>query len=140
METVTVTRELAAPAEEVRALIADVEPFMRAGRFDEVSVDGDEIRLANTVGMLLRIELTLAIVDREGAALAYEQRDGIFESMETVYTVTETDDGEGSRVTATTDFAVDVAFVGPVFDATVVKRQRRWELNNQLDYLEEAVG
>ncbi|WP_255151257.1 SRPBCC family protein [Halorarius halobius] len=136
MQTVTVSREVDAPPAAVREAMADVEAFMRAGGFDEVGVDGDVIELRNAVGLLV-IELTLEMVNREGAALAYVQRDGIFSEMETRYTVADRDGG--SEVTATTEFAVDVRYLGPVFDATVVKRQRRHELTSQFDWLAQVV-
>lgn len=132
MQSVTVTRHLEAPSSEVRERIQDLEPFMAAAGFDEVDVDGDYIGLAKAVG-LLQIELDLEVVDREGADLAYLQRDGIFEEMETRYVVEAT--GEGCAITATTEFAIDVALVGDVLGATVIKRQRRTELTDQFDWL-----
>lgn len=134
MESVTVTRDIEASPAVLREKITAVEPFMRAAGFDDVAVDGNSIRISNAVGLFLQIELTLEIVDWDDAVLAYEQREGIFDEMTTSYTVEGDDDR--STVTATTEFALDVAFVGPVFDATVVKRQRRLELTKQLDYLE----
>jgi len=135
MESVSLSREIAAPAERIRAAIDDHEAFMRAAKFDEVRATDGTIEIANAVG-LFRIELTLEVIDRPGAALAYVQREGIFETMDTEYRLAETDGG--TTVTATTEFAVGASFVGPLFDATVVKRQRRRELDNQFDYLEEA--
>jgi hypothetical protein len=138
MQSVTVTRDIDASPEALRERIEDVESFMRAAKFDDVAVEGDTVRISNAVGFLFEIELTLELVDRDDAVLAYEQRDGIFDEMWTAYTVEER--GDGARVTATTEFAVDVAYAGPAFDATVVKRQRRLELGNQFDYLESAEG
>lgn len=137
MQTVTVTREIDAPASAVRDWMGEVEDFTRAAGFTEVAVEGTTVSIANAVG-IIRIELELELVDRPGAALAYEQRDGIFEEMWTEYVVSDRDGG--STVTATTAFALDVAVVGPIFDATVVKRQRRLELERQLDYLESRAG
>ena len=137
MQTVTVTREIDAPAAAVREWMDDVEEFTRAAGFTEVAVEGTTVSIANAVG-IIRIELELELVDRPGAALAYEQRDGIFEEMWTEYVVSDRDGG--STVTATTAFALDVAVVGPIFDATVVKRQRRLELERQLDYLVSRAG
>jgi len=57
--------------------------------------------------------------------------------MQTVYTVTEVDGG--SEVTATTEFALDVALVGEILDTTVIKRQRRHELESQFDRLAHQV-
>ena len=136
MQSVTVRRDVDVPLDVVRERIADVPAFMRAAGFDDVSVDGDRIRIANTVGWLFEIELTLERVERDDAVLAYEQRDGIFDEMTTAYWVDGSD--EGSTVRATTDFALDVAYAGPAFDATVVKRQRRAEITKQFDYLESG--
>lgn len=115
--------------------MADIEPFMRAAGFDDVSVDGETIHVANSVG-IATIELTLERVDTPETDLAYEQREGIFEEMSTEYVVAATPDG--SEVTATTEFALDLAVIGDVLDATVIKRQRRKELTAQFDWLEQA--
>jgi hypothetical protein len=137
MESVSVSRTIDAPEPSVRAAIADVGPFMRAAGFDEVGIEGNEIRLRNVVG-LFEIELVLGRVETEGAVLAYEQREGIFESMYTDYTVSEAE--AGTRIEATTDFALDVALVGDLLDATVIRRQRRKELNAQFDHLEAVTA
>lgn len=134
MEQVTVRRSIDATPAALREAITDVEPFMRAAGFDEVAVDGDRIAITNHVG-LLTIDLELRRVDDPEAVFAYEQLEGIFESMETRYALAPGD--VGTAVTATTEFALDAAFVGPLLDATVVKRQRRAELSAQFDYLEE---
>lgn len=138
METVTVTREVDAPPDAVRDLLEDREAFMAAGGFAEVDVDGDEIRLANTVGLFLSLELELDVFDHEDAALAYRQRDGIFREMETTYTVAPAGDGDRSVVAATTCFEIDVDYAGPLLDASIVRRKRRLELSSQLDYLADA--
>ncbi|AXG07008.1 SRPBCC family protein [Haloplanus rubicundus] len=138
MQTVTVARTIAAPAEAVREAILDVEPFMRAAGFDEVTVDGDEIHLVNRVG-IATIELGLERVDDPTAVLAYEQREGIFESMRTEYHL-EDAGVEGTRVEASTDFALDVALVGDLLDSTIIRRQRRKELDAQFDHLEVTLG
>ncbi|MFB6256068.1 MAG: SRPBCC family protein [Haloplanus sp.] len=138
MRTVTVTRTIDAPATAVRDAITDVEPFMRAAGFDEVAVDGDHIRIGNRVG-IATIELDLERVDAPEAVLAYEQREGIFESMRTVYHA-EAIDSEQTRVEATTDFALDVALVGDLMDATIIRRQRTKELDAQFDHLEATLG
>ncbi|WP_162318922.1 SRPBCC family protein [Haloarcula limicola] len=132
MRTVTVTRELDADPDCVRAAILDVSEFMRAGGFDDVTVDGDVVTLANSVG-LVTIELVLDVVDDPDAVLAYEQRDGVFEEMVTRYDLAETADGV--EVRATTEFALQARLVGPLLDATVIDRQRRVELNAQFDSL-----
>ncbi|WP_424015312.1 SRPBCC family protein [Halorubrum xinjiangense] len=133
MNTVTPSRTIEAPPETVRDAMADVEAFVRSSGFDEVEVDGETVRVANDVGVA-SIELTLELVDDPDATLAYEQREGIFEAMRTEYVVAPA--AEGSEVTATTEFALDVALIGDLLDATVIERQRRKELAAQFDWLE----
>lgn len=141
MQTVIARRTIDAPAEAVRAAMADTEAFMLAGGFDEVTVEGDDIHLANNVG-LLTIELDLVATEEPGSDFVYEQEAGVFESMVTRFTI-ESDgdesDGAGERVTveAETDFALDASLVGPILDATIIKRQRRKELEAHFDFLEE---
>jgi hypothetical protein len=136
MQSVTVSRTIDAPKSAIRAAMDDVEAFMLAAGFDDVIVDGDEIILRNRVG-IATIELTLERVDAPDATLAYEQREGIFESMRTVYRLDDADDG--TRVEATTDFALDVALVGDLLDSTIIRRQRHKELDAQFDYLESTL-
>ncbi|WP_229110762.1 SRPBCC family protein [Halapricum desulfuricans] len=135
METVTVTRSIEASSDEIRDALDDLEPFMRASGFDEVEIDGDRLEISKALG-LLRISLTLRVSEDEQAALAYEQIDGVFDSMTTTYELTERDGT--TAVTARTEFALD-APGGSILDATVVQRQRRKELQAQLDYLEDRV-
>jgi hypothetical protein len=136
MNSVTLSRTIDAPPPVVRESMNELDQFMRASGFDEVHVDGETVRVANEVG-IATIELTLDLVDRPDADLAYEQREGIFEAMRTAYTVTPVP--IGSEVVATTEFALDVAIVGDLLDSTVIKRQRRKELTTQFDWLEEIV-
>lgn len=136
MASVTLTRRIDAPPEAIRAAIADVERFMEAGGFDEIAVEGDEMRIVNVLGFA-RIELIVELLRDPDAALAYEQRDGVFESMTTRYTVEPAPDG--AEVTATTEFTLG-GVVGSVLDATLIERQRRREIAAQFDYLESAVG
>jgi len=133
MNSVTLWRTIDAPPTVVRESMNELDQFMRASGFDEVHVDGETVRVANEMG-IATIELTLELVDRPDADLAYEQRKGIFEEMRTAYTVTS--DPNGSEVVATTEFALDVAIIGDVLDSTVIKRQRRKELTAQVDWLE----
>ena len=135
MESFTLSRLVEAPRDEVAELVGDVETFMRAAEFDDATVDGDRLQIRNGVG-LATVELDCEPVERD-CALAYEQRDGIFETMETCYELLERE--AGTEVRARTAFAVDVALVGEILDATVVKRQRRTELEAQFDYLERQV-
>ncbi|MFB6084490.1 MAG: SRPBCC family protein [Halorientalis sp.] len=137
MESVSVSRTFDADPDAVREAMTDVERFMAAAGFDEVTVDGDDMTIVNGFS-LAAIELKLALVDRDDAELAYEQDEGIFEEMWTTYEVEPVDDG--TRVTATTEFALDVAVVGAVLDATVIERQRRRELTTQFDWLERTVS
>jgi hypothetical protein len=134
MQTVAVTRTLDAPPDRVRDAIQDVGPFMRSAGFDDVTVDGDLVRLTNRVGMAT-IELELRLEARDGAVLAYVQEDGLFDEMETWYEVDPA--GDGTRVEATTEFQVDVDLVGFLLDATVIKRQRTQELEMQMEYLDD---
>lgn len=70
--------------------------------------------------------------------LRYEQRQGIFESMMTEYTV-EAVEG-GTEVTAVTEYsALDLPVLGEMIDSTVILRQRSKELNNQFDWLVDQV-
>lgn len=136
METVSVEQSFEASPEIVRQLVTDVEPFIQACGFDHVSVDGSRVHIENSVG-LASIELELNVVDQQDAVLAYEQRDGIFEEMTTRYELA-WEDGT-TKVTAVTEFALDVALVGMILDATVIKRQRRKELTAQFDYLADEI-
>lgn len=135
MQTVNVNRVIDADPDAVRAAMADVEPFMRAGGFTEATASGDAIHLRQDLG-LGRIELLLGVVDDPDAELTYEQREGIFESMRTSYALDPVEDG--TRVTATTEFALG-GVVGSVLDATIIKRKRRQELGAQFDWLEAQV-
>lgn len=136
METVSLSRSFQGSVEPVREAMLDLQPFMEAAGFDGADIDGDRMTITNNVG-LLTIELDLQCVDTD-RALAYEQVDGIFESMSTRYTLEE---GDGTvTVTATTDFALDIDIVGSILDSTVIARQRRKELNGQFDYLEDVAG
>ncbi len=116
--------------------MGDLEELMLAAGFTDVTVDGADMHLENQVG-LATVTLDLRVVETD-ADLAYEQADGFFEVMDTEYRVTPVGD-EASEVTATTDFALDVALVGQILDATVIKRQRRHELEQQFDWLEDEV-
>lgn len=137
METVTVERRVGATPRATRAAMSDLEPFMAAAGFDEVAVDGGTIRVRNRVG-IADIELVLDLVEAEDADLAYEQREGLFDEMRTRYEVAAA--GEGSEVTATTRFAVGAGPVGDLLDATIIRRQRRRELDAQLDWLDGIAG
>ncbi|MFT4922112.1 MAG: hypothetical protein ACI8XM_001324 [Haloarculaceae archaeon] len=136
MESVSLSRTIQAPEPVLREQITDLQPFMEAAGFDEVWVDGDRIEIDNSVG-LLTIELKLRCIETDGV-LAYEQVEGIFETMETRYTLTE-EDGS-TTVTATTDFALDVGLVGPILDGTIIARQRKKELSSQFDYLDDVAA
>jgi len=133
MQSVTLSRTIDAPPEAVDDAMADLKPFMLAAGFDEVAVDDeDRFRIAMAFSFA-RIELVLDLLEDDDAALAYEQHEGIFEEMVTAYELEET--AEGTDATARTEFALDVAVVGGVLDATVIKRQRRRELDAQLEWL-----
>lgn len=137
MEAFSMERTFDADPARVRELVTDVGPFIRACGFDSVAVDGSTVTIENSVG-LATIELELELVEREGAVLAYEQREGIFQEMTTWYEL----DGENgqSTLSATTEFELDVALVGMILDATVIRRQRRKELTAQFDWVTDAIS
>jgi hypothetical protein len=135
VQTVSLDRTIDTDPDAVLAEMEDLEAFMQGAGFDSVTVDGGRIHIENSVG-IFSIELDLEVVER--GDLAYEQRDGIFREMTTVYDL-EAVEGR-TRVTATTDFAVAAAFAGPVLDATVIKRQRKRELRSQFGYLEDRLA
>jgi len=137
MESVSIRQTFEAPPETVRELVTDVEPFIEACGFDHVSVDSSDVHIENSVG-LATVELDLELVDDSDAVLVYEQREGIFEEMTTRYELA-SEDG-ATTLTATTDFCLDVALVGMILDATVIKRQRRKELSAQFEYLSEQLA
>ncbi|WP_254272416.1 SRPBCC family protein [Haloarcula marina] len=137
MERVTVSRQFEADPGTVRDAIADTAAFMRGAEFDTVEYDGDSLYIENRVG-LFNIELELRVVSEADAALVYEQREGVFESMRTEYHV-EGGDG-GTTVTATTEYeSLDLSVVGELLDSSIVRRQRRKELASQFDWLAERV-
>jgi carbon monoxide dehydrogenase subunit G len=135
-QSVSVSRTIPADPETVRDLVTDLERFMRAGGFSEVSVEDEEIYLRQNID-LGGIELDLQVVLDADVALAYEQIEGIFNEMRTEYELETVP--EGTRIRARTEFELGGVF-GSVLDATVVKRKRRSELNAQFDYLEDAAG
>jgi hypothetical protein len=135
MNSITLSRTIDASPERVREAIEELEPFMEASGFDDVTVDGRMIHVANHMGFAT-IELTLEIVDDPGAFLAYEQREGIFSEMRTTYEVQSTNGG--TEIEAMTEFELDVAIVGNILDSTVIKRQRRRELTAQFEWLEDV--
>lgn len=167
MESVTVSRTIDAPVEAVEAEMADLESFMLSAGFDEVSVEGDRMTLV--MGFtILRMKLVLDLVESDEHDVVYEQHEGPFEFMRTWYDVETAGDGDisgedsdgassgddassgdhaddassGDRtvVSATTEFQLRAPAVGSLLDATVIKRQRRKELNAQFDHLEEQVA
>lgn len=137
MNTVTLSRSIDGSADAVRDAVGDLQSFTEAAGFDGVTVEDDVVTITNHVG-LLEIQLELVVTRDDPETLVLEQRDGIFESMTTWYTVT--GDTESCEVTAETEFALDVAIVGQVLDATVIERQRSTELTRQLDWLQEQFG
>ena len=132
MNTVTVSRIIDAPPDAVRESIGRIEPFVAASGVDEVTVEDGLVRVTNLVG-IATIELTLELVEATDAALAYEQREGIFEEMRTTYRLARVDGG--TEVTATTAFELGVPLLVDALDSTVIERQRRRELEAQFDWL-----
>ncbi|MFB6128995.1 MAG: SRPBCC family protein [Halorhabdus sp.] len=133
MQEVTVSRGVAADPEAVREGFADMEAFMDAAGFDAVTVDGDRVLVERDIG-LAELQLTLEVVETD-AELTYEQVEGMFETMTTTYRL---DGGDGgTTITAHTNFELG-GVVGPVLDATLIKRQRTQELEDQLAYLDRV--
>ncbi|MFW6437327.1 MAG: SRPBCC family protein [Halococcoides sp.] len=133
MAAVTVSRDVAADPESVREGLTDVEAFMEAAGFDAVSVEGDRVTVERAIG-LAELQLTLEIVDSDDA-LTYEQVEGMFETMTTTYRL---DGGDGeTTITAQTTFELG-GVVGAALDATLIKRQRTKELEDQLAYLDRV--
>lgn len=133
METIELEHTVDAPIEDVREAILDLEPFMLASGFDEVEIDGDRLEISKALG-LLRISLTMRRIDDPETVLTLEQVDGIFESMTTTYSLT--DRNGKTDATARTDFALD-APGGSILDGTLIKRQRRKEIEAQFEYLDD---
>lgn len=131
METVTVSRDVTVEPDAIRAGFDDMEAFMEAAGFDEVTVDGERVHVGRNIG-LAELELTLEVLESD-AALACEQVEGMFEEMATIYRVE--GDGAGTTITATTEFELG-GMIGSALDATLIKRQRTKELEDQLAYLE----
>jgi carbon monoxide dehydrogenase subunit G len=137
MQTVSLSRDFDADPDAVEALVEDVGAFTRAGGFDDVEVEGDLMRLRNGVG-IATMELKLELLDTSEATLAYRQVEGIFDEMETQYSVEATE--TGTRITARTSYELDLALVGDLLDSTVIKRQRRREIEAQFDWLEPQLA
>jgi hypothetical protein len=150
MAEVTVTRHVDADPEAVRAAMADIEWFMLAAEFTDVTVEdeagdapddraqpGDVVTVENRVG-LATLTLTVELVDDPDAALAYVQADGMFDAMTTRYTLAA--GNGGTEVTAWTEFSLGDNVAASALDATLVSRQRRSELTAQLDALVERFG
>ncbi|MFB6201925.1 MAG: SRPBCC family protein, partial [Halorhabdus sp.] len=127
MQEVTVSREIGASPEAIVDVLSDVGAFMRAAGFDDVTVEGDRVIVERAIG-LAKLELTLELRDGD-TPLAYDQVEGMFDEMTTAYRVEEHDDG--ARVTAQTEFELG-GVIGSALDATLIKRQRTNELEDQL--------
>lgn len=135
MASVEVEWDIAAPPQAVRDAMSDVESFMYAAGFDEVHVEDDRLHLEMVLG-IARMELNVRFLDDHPGVLAYEQVDGIFESMTTHYEVDATD--SGSTIRGITEFRLG-GVVGSILDATIIKRQRTREFESQFDWLEQQV-
>ncbi|CCQ33355.1 Polyketide cyclase / dehydrase [Halorhabdus tiamatea SARL4B] len=133
MEEVTVSRDVAAEPGAIRAGFEDVAAFMRAAGFDEVDIEGDRMAVSRAIG-LAELSLTLEAVETD-AEFACEQVEGMFEEMRTTYRFEGGEDG--TTVTAQTEFELG-GVVGAVLDATLIKRKRTQELEDQLAYLDRV--
>lgn len=132
MERVVCSRDTDRSPAAVRDDLQDVVRLTEAAGFDTVERDGDTVHVENRVG-LARVEMTFRLRPSSDADLAYEQVEGLFDEMVTRYEVTATEDG--TRVDVETEFELGVSLLGDVLDATVIRRQRRDELTDQLDWL-----
>ncbi|WP_254769015.1 SRPBCC family protein [Salinilacihabitans rarus] len=135
MPTVTVSRTIDASPDAVRDGLADVESLLDGAGFDEVAVDGREVRVTKRLGPKT-IRLTLDVDADAAAALAYDQREGVFDAMRTEYVVEgadgdsgDDDDDERVEVTATTTFEGG-PFGAATGAASVIRRQRGQELDS----------
>jgi hypothetical protein len=136
MASVTRSRFLQADPETVEDVITDDVPgFIRAAGYDSVSVDGDRIGIERRLG-LATLSLTLRPIDADESTLAFEQESGLFEEM-TMHYVVESTDG-GSELTAITEFTLG-GVTGSVLDDTVVRRQRKSEIEDQFAYVERKI-
>jgi hypothetical protein len=136
MASVTRSRFLQADPETVEDVITDdVLGFIRAAGYDSVSVDGDRIGIERRLG-LATLSLTLRPIDADESTLAFEQESGLFEEM-TMHYVVESTDG-GSELTAITEFTLG-GVTGSVLDDTVVRRQRKSEIEDQFAYVERKI-
>lgn len=137
MTKVRGSRTYPAPASAVQTIIdRDVQSFIGAGGFDTVTKTGDRITVTRNLG-LATIELTVLVDRGSNGVLRLEAIDGIFDRMETEYSVESTT--SGSRVTAWTTFSLGGVF-GRALDATLVTTQRKREFEEQFDYLESQLA
>lgn len=132
MQEVTVSREVDENPAMIEDAFEDLDAFMRAAGFDDVTVEGDRVTVRRTLG-LAELELTLEVIDGDGV-LEYEQVAGMFDEMWTTYRI---EDGEPVTVTATTEFELG-GMIGSALDATLIKRQRTKELESQLAYVADS--
>jgi hypothetical protein len=131
MASVTRSRFLQAdPGAVERAITDDVVAFVEAAGYDSVSVRDDRFEVERRLG-LATLSLTLRPLD-DDATLAFEQESGLFEDLSMRYAVEET--AGGSELTAQTEFTLG-GVAGSVLDETLVRRQRRRELDDQFDYV-----
>lgn len=139
METISVDREYDAPEHRVRSLLGDVTEFFDAAGFDVARTD-DRLKLSKRVAVT-QFELHVKLHETGSAALAYEQVSGPFEAMVTRYHVDSS--STGSCLTIETSFEPPATGFGAFINGTVVKRQRRTELDAVASLLEtngEASG
>lgn len=137
MARVSGSRILDAPPSRVRSAIRDdLEGFVGAGGFDEVTRRDEEFELSRSLG-LATLELTVRLDRDTDTVLAFDAVDGIFERMHTEYEVEAVD--SGSRVVARTDFTLG-GLVGNALDETLVSTQRKREFEDQFEYLERRLG
>lgn len=136
MATVSRARLIRADPETVEATLTDdTAALMTAAGFDSVDVEGDCIEIERQLG-LATLSLTLQEREDEEATLAFDQEEGLFEDLSMEYFVDQSDDG--TELSARTEFTLG-GVTGSILDETFIRRQRINEIEDQFDYVEQAV-
>lgn len=125
METISVDREYDAPEHRLHSVFEDVAGFFDAAGFD-VDRTHDRLELSKQVAVT-QFELHVKLHETESATLAYEQVSGPFKEMTTRYHVDSS--ATGSCLTIETSFEPPATGFGSFLNGTVIKRQRRMELD-----------
>ncbi|MFB6153629.1 MAG: hypothetical protein ABEJ27_05195 [Halodesulfurarchaeum sp.] len=132
MTTVSVERTFDAPIDEVRAVLRDMEGIFEDAGFD-VECEAGRVHLKKSIGPS-EIELDIAFLEEESAAVGYEQIDGPFETMKTRYFLQSA--RGGTRLQVETAYKTPRFGWGSFLNSALVKRQRQNELAAIGDRLE----